>query len=157
MYKNPRLKHVEKIRDVIADMPIYWEGYTDLIIDQCNLLLETKKRKKCTCYYAGTISTPPIRVDNTNCPKHGKRVDTSILGTAKDLLQNQKEEFKPSPQPNKCDLHRTLDCPYCFAPQPKIEKLKGFRTMDGVYALTDEVEKTINALVDQVNKLTKTK
>ncbi len=53
-YKNPRLKHVKKIGKIIDDMrkdyisnvfdvDVYIVKKTDLILTQCNLLLETKK------------------------------------------------------------------------------------------------------------------
>lgn len=47
MYKNPRLKHVKKIRELCREIEgiggVYW---SEQILNQCNLLLETKKRKK---------------------------------------------------------------------------------------------------------------
>ena len=92
MYTNPRLKHVKKIREVIADMPIYWQGYTDLILDQCNLLLETKKKKKCLH-------------EHLCCPGGIKTVRCAYCG---------KSMYKePSPQPDKGftskDLFKDVD------------------------------------------------
>ena len=43
-YSNPRLKHVKKIKEMCED---YKFPNCKFIIDQCNLLLETKKVCKC--------------------------------------------------------------------------------------------------------------
>lgn len=46
-YINPRLKHVKKIKDMASEIEVYnWKLVANLIIDQCNLLLETKKKTK---------------------------------------------------------------------------------------------------------------
>lgn len=103
MYKNPRLKHVKKIREVIADMPIYWQGYTDLILDQCNLLLEAKKKKKC----------------------------------------------KPSPQPDIKKLGELKGA--CLGYEGKL--VFGFGSKEELQRFISKVEE----IIDQVNKLTKTK
>lgn len=55
MYKNPRLKHVKKIKEIcneilsasIFNTTTYIGKKMSLIDSQCNLLLETKKNKKC--------------------------------------------------------------------------------------------------------------
>lgn len=47
MYTNPRLKHVKAIEEIVDRMPTLTDREaTDLLRHQCNLLLETKKRKK---------------------------------------------------------------------------------------------------------------
>lgn len=53
-YKNPRLKHVKKIKELInkLDYVQYTSSYAGRILTQCNLLLETKKENKseeCKC------------------------------------------------------------------------------------------------------------
>lgn len=69
-YKNPRLKHVKKIQEIVnAYESLKHSVEGDQILNQCNLLLETKKKNKdCEC-------------KDPKCPYH------------------YKSPFKPSPQP----------------------------------------------------------
>lgn len=48
-YINPRLKHVKEIKEICDECLLYDISVKNLILDQCNLLLETKKAKKRKC------------------------------------------------------------------------------------------------------------
>lgn len=45
-YRNSRLKHVNKIKDICADAYIRKDGFVTQILDQCRLLLQEKKKRK---------------------------------------------------------------------------------------------------------------
>lgn len=101
-FKNPRLKHVKRIKKICSELEITgaMPGFLWQIIHQCNLLLETKKKKKCKCWCHTEYCFP------VSSGKHCK-------------------SCKPSPQPEKCcdngnfdDGHRCLKTP----PSPQSEK-----------------------------------
>lgn len=94
-YKNPRLKHVKKIKDVCKEMNGMGRDYlASQVLDQCNLLLETKKGKKLKKVSEDIVSIcckAPVYVKgnvtmNYVCSKCDKACDVTVLSTYSPLL-----------------------------------------------------------------------
>lgn len=122
IYKNPRLKHVEKIVDICDKAE--GEGISSktagIIKHQCNLLLERKKKKKwCKC---------PTFME--------------IDGICNRCMLPKKDYFQPSPQP-EIDRLDLVNASWAMQLMPGYKEIM--------------IEAKINELVNQLNKLTKTK
>lgn len=142
MYKNTRLKHVKKIREVIADMPIYWQGYTDLILDQCNLLLETKKKKKCLhkyYKYSREELKQKLAIFFLEC-NLSKSQDSEAVEFL-DLIVATKGINKNN-TPSR---------------QPEIEELYMEGDFGDIAPSNEEITFKLNQVIYQLNKITKTK
>ena len=103
MYKNPRLKHVEKIRDLAAAMP--YSSFTNEILYQCNLLLETKKKIKSTNEHLIPTDKIFLRYD---------MFSKGWVAGREDLLKWLETWIKS-------DLHRSIDA-FVFTEMEKIKK-----------------------------------
>lgn len=140
-YKNPRLRHVKKIKKICEDMrrdfifntAVYTEKKTNLILNQCNLLLETKKRKKYNLSKSKKVLLLVAKNDNLYRLFEDNTWDVYRSG-----------ELEPSPQP---EIEK-LD----FSKEPNKKFSKFIPSVTDVLIMTK-----LNEVIDQVNKLTKTK
>ena len=156
-YKNSRLKHVKKIVKLCDEakavlgkntIPTIKEAIKIIdgqnilmdklltISDQCNLLLETKKKKRCeNCEMkpGKVIRVDDIYAKDMKCADCGKKLKSF------EVIQ----DTKPSPQP---EIEK-LDC---------INTIVGGVDMPTLKNASKIVDK-INEVIEQLNKLTKTK
>lgn len=155
MYKNPRLKHVKEIKEICNEMSSsYGTYYPSKLLYQCNLLLETKKKKKCdgtdwvdvicdSCNKVWrvnhiknncTVKLKNSPINTVRCKWCNRPPEEHYQGDHLYIAPDPKEELKPSPQ-------------------PEIEPL----SLDSTNQLFMLTEMKINEVIDQLNKLTKTK
>lgn len=98
MYTNPRLKHVKKIRETCEHYLLYDSEVRKILLDQCNLLLETKKAKKrkeyvskCCYFNENCPICPKVEVPD---PKEESKSSTTTESKEKcECSQCQMERF----------------------------------------------------------------
>lgn len=92
-YKNSRLKHVKKIIELVnkLDYVQYTSSYAGRILTQCNLLLETKKEKRCLCRKEHINPFESFIQENVEFDKNGRSRLRSSHGLAKLIRKFWKE------------------------------------------------------------------
>lgn len=154
-YKNPRLKHVKKIRDMAYEIGVHnWKLVANLILDQCNLLLETKKVKRCercakgfTCYLHGAypVRPEPSPQPDTRFSTAGMRASARIVQLKK-LDRNVIEKIVTE----EMVANGIVPKEFHISPQPEIEY--PWRDI-AMSPLEESWFDTLTALVKRVNKL----